>query len=83
MSITLKHTVLIQRYNKKLKTIKGLETNKKKVEAYIKLCNDYGTVELWNAWCESLAFKSKKWVDGFHVSEVHYTYLTNNNRRTM
>ena len=23
-----------------------------------------------------LSTKSVKWVDGFHVSEVHYTYLT-------
>ena len=50
---------------------------------YIKLCHDYGTEELWNAWCESLALKSDRWVDGFHVSEVHYTYLTNNNRRVV
>jgi len=65
-------------YNKKLKTIKGQAANKKKVEAYINLCHDYGTEKLWNAWCESLALKSKRWVDGFHVSEVHYTYLINN-----
>ena len=68
-------------YNKKLKTEKGIKTNEKKIENYIKLCHDYGTEELWNAWCESLALKSDRWVDGFHVSEVHYTYLTNNNRR--
>tara|TARA_R100000742_G_C4261112_1_gene78893 strand:- start:513 stop:1145 length:633 start_codon:yes stop_codon:yes gene_type:complete len=70
-------------YNKKLKTEKGIKANEKKIENYIKMCHDYGTEELWNAWCESLALKSDKWVDGFHVSEVHYTYLTNHNRRAV
>lgn len=46
---------------------------------YIKVCHEYGTEFLWNNWCEFLANDSgsnSKWVDGFHASEVHYTYLT-------
>ena len=57
------------------KTIKGLESNRKKVEAYIELCHDYGTEKLWNESCNNLATKSKKWRDGNHVSEVHINYL--------
>lgn len=58
------------------KTIKGLEANAKKILAYIELCHEYGTENLWNSWCSFLATKSPKWQDGNHVSEVHYTYLT-------
>jgi hypothetical protein len=47
-----------------------------KIQDYVKLCHDYGTEFLWNSWCEYLSTKSDKWTDGFHVSEVHYTYLT-------
>ena len=47
-----------------------------KIQDYVKLCHDYGTEFLWNSWCEYLSTKSDKWIDGFHVSEVHYTYLT-------
>ena len=58
------------------KTRKGIDANNKKVLAYIDLCHDIGTVQLWNNWCEFLATKSKKWLGGAHVSAVHYSYLT-------
>jgi len=58
------------------KTNKGIEANSRKILDYINLCHDYGTENLWNSWCSLLSTKSKKWVDGNHVSEVHYTYLT-------
>ena len=61
---------------KKPKTQKGIDANKQKTRAYIDLCHAYGTEALWNSWCELLSTKSKRWVDGNHVSEVHYTYLT-------
>ena len=58
------------------KTIKGLETNKRKVLDYIKICHDIGTEELWDNWCNNLAvIHKKKWVDGRQVSKVHYDYL--------
>jgi hypothetical protein len=57
------------------KSQKGIDTNNAKIKAYIKMCHHYGTEYLWNSWCELLSTKSKKWVDGNHVSEVHYTYL--------
>jgi hypothetical protein len=63
--------------NKKLKTSKGLESNRNKVENYIRLCHDYGTENLWNSWCSMIADKyPKDFMDGNHVSELHYTYLT-------
>jgi hypothetical protein len=63
--------------NKKLKTFKGLESNRNKVENYIRLCHDYGTENLWNSWCSMIADKyPKDFMDGNHVSELHYTYLT-------
>lgn len=58
------------------KTNKGLLANTQKILAYISLCEEYGTENLWNSWCSFLATKSPKWQDGNHVSEVHYTYLT-------
>ena len=64
-------------YNKKCKTSKGFETNRKKLTTYIELCNNYGTENLWNSWCAMLATKyPKDFVDSNHVSELHYTYLT-------
>lgn len=54
---------------------KGAATNLVKIVNYIDLCTDYGTENLWNSWCEYLATKSIHWVDGNHVSEVHYSYL--------
>ena len=62
--------------NPKPKTIKAAEANHNKIVSYINLCHNYGCENLWNSWCENLATKSKKWQDGNHVSEVHYTYLT-------
>ena len=62
-------------FNNKSKGIKGIEANNKKVLSYIKVCHDYGTENLWNSWCNLLSTKSPKWVDGNHVSEVHYSYL--------
>ena len=59
------------------KTLKNPDKVTEKIEVYVDLCHGYGTEFLWNSWCEYLSTKSKKWVDGFHVSEVHYTYLTN------
>ena len=58
------------------KTIGAFESNKQKINSYINLCHDYGCEQLWDSWCNMLATKSKKWQDGNHVSEVHYTYLT-------
>jgi len=58
------------------KSLKNPAKITEKIENYVKLCHDYGTESLWNSWCENLATKSVKWVDGYHVSEVHYTYLT-------
>ena len=58
------------------KTIGAFESNKQKINSYINLCHDYGCEQLWDSWCDMLATKSKKWQDGNHVSEVHYTYLT-------
>jgi len=58
------------------KTLKNPAKVTEKIAAYVELCHGYGTEYLWNSWCEYLSTKSKKWVDGFHVSEVHYTYLT-------
>ena len=62
------------------KSLKNPAKITEKIENYVKLCHDYGTELLWNSWCENLATKSVKWVDGFHVSEVHYTYLTQKGR---
>tara|TARA_R110000824_G_scaffold275313_2_gene463999 strand:- start:2626 stop:3243 length:618 start_codon:yes stop_codon:yes gene_type:complete len=62
------------------KSLKNPTKITEKIENYVKLCHDYGTELLWNSWCENLATKSVKWVDGFHVSEVHYTYLTQKGR---
>lgn len=59
------------------KTSKGIDANNRKVVAYIDMCHDIGTENLWNNWCNFLATKSKKWKDGSHVSAVHYSYLTN------
>lgn len=61
--------------NRNPKTIKSLESNKKKVRNYIQICHEYGTESLWDSWCSFLATKSTKWRDANHVSEVHYTYL--------
>ena len=62
--------------SKNPKTSKGVDANNKKVWAYIDMCHDIGTESLWDNWCNFLATKSKKWIDGAHVSAVHYSYLT-------
>tara|TARA_R100001244_G_scaffold76492_1_gene60739 strand:- start:1733 stop:2371 length:639 start_codon:yes stop_codon:yes gene_type:complete len=63
-------------YNKNCKTSKGIENNRKKLIKYINLCHDYGTENLWDSWCSMLADKyPKDFIDGNHVSELHYTYL--------
>tara|TARA_R110000803_G_scaffold44909_1_gene94841 strand:+ start:194 stop:811 length:618 start_codon:yes stop_codon:yes gene_type:complete len=62
------------------KSLKNPTKITEKIENYVKLCHDYGTELLWDSWCENLSTKSVKWVDGFHVSEVHYTYLTQKGR---
>jgi len=62
--------------SKNPKTSKGIDANNKKVWAYIDMCHDIGTESLWDNWCNFLATKSKKWIDGAHVSAVHYSYLT-------
>jgi hypothetical protein len=58
------------------KTLKNPAKVIEKIAVYVELCHGYGTEMLWNSWCEYLSTKSVHWVDGFHVSEVHYTYLT-------
>jgi len=64
-------------YNKKCKTQRGLQNNRQKLNKYINLCHDYGTENLWNSWCNMIAHKyPDDFVDGYHVSELHYTYLT-------
>ena len=61
------------------KTLKSQAKKEEKIKKYITICHDYGTESLWNSWCDHLATKSAKWTDSFHVSEVHYTYLTQSN----
>ena len=52
-------------------------TRQSKVRQYNLICHEIGTDELWNQWCQFIANKyPTKWVDGNHVSMVHYTYLT-------
>ena len=64
-------------YNKNCKTSRGIDNNRKKLIKYINLCHDYGTENLWNSWCSMIADKyPRDFVDGDHVSELHYTYLT-------
>ena len=63
--------------NKNLTGKKAKENNRRKIENYITLCHDYGTENLWNSWCSMIAAKyPTDFIDGNHVSEVHYTYLT-------
>jgi len=62
--------------SKNPKTSKGVDANNKKVWAYIDVCHRIGTETLWDNWCNFLATTSKRWIDGAHVSAVHYSYLT-------
>ena len=57
------------------KTVKSPTIRRKRIENYVDLCHDIGTETLWNTWCDFLSTKSKRWIDGNHVSEVHYTFL--------
>jgi len=66
----------ILKLNPKPKTKKAEQSNADRIKIYIDLCHLYGCESLWNSWCDNLATKSKRWQDGNHVSEVHYTYLT-------
>jgi len=52
------------------------ETKRKKIDAYISACKARRTSWLWDSWCKLIAKKDpKRWVDGDHVSAVHYDYL--------
>ena len=54
------------------------ETQRKKIDAYISACKSRRTSWLWDSWCKLIAKKDpKRWVDGDHVSAVHYDYLIN------
>ena len=57
------------------KSIKSKAIKNRRVMNYISICHDIGTEKLWNTWCNTLATKSKRFEDGFHVSQVHYSYL--------
>lgn len=53
-------------------------TQRKKIDAYISACKQRRTSWLWDTWCKLIASKdSKRWIDGDHVSAVHYEYLIN------
>lgn len=57
------------------KSVKSKAIKNRRVMNYISICHDIGTEKLWNTWCNTLANKSKRFEDGFHVSQVHYSYL--------
>ena len=57
------------------KTIKSKTLRNKKISNYISACHTIGTESLWDTWCCSLATKTKRFEDGFHVSKVHYDFL--------
>jgi len=57
------------------KSLKSKAIKNRRVMNYISICHDIGTEKLWNTWCNTLATKSKRFEDGFHVSQVHYSYL--------
>ena len=57
------------------KTIKSKTLKNKKISNYISVCHTIGTESLWDTWCCSLATKTKRFEDGFHVSKVHYDFL--------
>ena len=55
----------------------GDATRKAKRRLYLSVCNTIGTAELWDQWCDGIAARQPtRWVDGNHVSMVHYTYLS-------
>jgi hypothetical protein len=52
------------------------ETKRKKIDAYISACKARRTSWLWDSWCKLIAKKDpNRWIDGDHVSAVHYDYL--------
>lgn len=52
------------------------ETQAKKVQAYVDACYKRRCSWLWNSWCNLIAKKEPtRWVDGDHVSAVHFEYL--------
>ena len=57
------------------KSIKSKTLRDKKISNYISVCHTIGTENLWDTWCCSLATKTKRFEDGFHVSKVHYVFL--------
>ena len=57
------------------KSIKSKALKDKKISNYISVCHTIGTESLWDTWCCSLATKTKRFEDGFHVSKVHYDFL--------
>ena len=57
------------------KSIKSKALKDKKISNYISVCHTIGTENLWDTWCCSLATKTKRFEDGFHVSKVHYDFL--------
>ena len=57
------------------KSIKSKTLRDKKISNYISVCHTIGTENLWDTWCCSLATKTKRFEDGFHVSKVHYDFL--------
>lgn len=57
------------------KSLKSKAIKNRRVMNYISICHDIGTKKLWDNWCNYLASKSKRFEDGFHVSQVHYSYL--------
>jgi hypothetical protein len=51
-------------------------TKRKKIDAYISACKKRRVSWLWDTWCNLIAKKDpKRWVNGDHVSAVHYDYL--------
>ena len=55
--------------------VKNKDLIKNKINNYVTICHNIGTEKLWDSWCNHLATKHKSWRDGFHVSEVHQTFL--------
>jgi len=60
------------KFSKKLKP----ESQRKKIETYVDACRKRRCSWLWNSWCGLIAKKQPKhWIDGDHVSQVHYDFL--------
>lgn len=54
------------------------DTQRRKIDAYVQACKQRRTSWLWDSWCKLIAKKDpKRWIDGDHVSAVHYEYLIN------